>query len=156
MEKAVDFLNEMNRKYFETGHEFEWSGYYNNCAHTVHNALAAAGVWKPKSVNARRVMQFFNLSVPANEFANLAILTEVTSPRPGALLSFIPVHKLNELYDTQFSLYVLEGQIFMKQKSRKIREMAREPRFTDLEANMEYFRDRERGASETKKGRHEF
>jgi hypothetical protein len=141
MRRAIDLLNGLNEKYFSTGREYEWSGYYNNCAHTVHNALAAAGIWAPKSVNERRVRQLFNLSVPANEFADLAILTGETSPRPGALFSLIPVHTPNELYDTHFTLYVLEGQIFMKQKSKKIRQMAREKRFTDLDANLEYFAD---------------
>ncbi len=142
MAKAIDFLNGLNEKYFAPGREYDWSGYYNNCAHTVHNALAAAGVWEAKSVNERRVKQLLNHSVPANEFANLAILTMEESPVPGAMFSLLPVHAPNELYDPQFTLYVLEGQIFMKQKSRKIREMVREKRFTDLDANLEYFREK--------------
>ena len=25
--------------------DYNWSGYHDNCSHTLHNALAAAGVW---------------------------------------------------------------------------------------------------------------
>jgi hypothetical protein len=176
MQRLVNFLNEMNKTYFSSGREYEWSGYYNNCAHTVHNALAAAGIWKSKSTNVRRFVQLFNLAVPANEFANLALLSTKSLPEnvswiikdkilrnalnqdawlpmePGALFSSIPVHQPNELYDTQFSLYVLEGRIFLQQKSRKIRELVKEKRFTDLRANLEYYKTRYEDILKKKKG----
>jgi hypothetical protein len=162
MEKAVAFLNGLNREYAEGKADYQWSGYSDNCAHTVHNALAAAGVWERKSVNLIKWRQLFNLAIPANEFVDLAF--EANSyplenykkiehdpikkralleegwliARPGALLSVIPVHPQNELYDKQFTIFLLDRPL-SKGKSRKIREMVQDKRFTDIRSNLEYF-----------------
>ena len=68
LERAMDFLNGLNDEYASGKADYEWSGYADNCVHTLHNALAAAGVWKPKSVRATRLRQLFHLAVPANTF----------------------------------------------------------------------------------------
>ena len=31
---------------------YQWNALTNNCSHVIHNALAAAGVWDPKTVRA--------------------------------------------------------------------------------------------------------
>ena len=74
----MDFLNGLNDEYASGKADYEWSGYADNCVHTLHNALAAAGVWKPKSVRATRCASF-HLAVPANEFVDLARPTSIRS-----------------------------------------------------------------------------
>ena len=68
----VDYLNALNDEYARGEADYNWSGYADNCAHALHNSLAAADVWKPQSVRATKFKQLFNLAVPANEMTNLA------------------------------------------------------------------------------------
>jgi len=105
--------------------------------------------------------------VPANEFVNLAELgTEGEladyrriqhqgaerdalhdfgwlPTRHGALLKTLPVHELNDLYDTTFRLFTLQSP-FRMGKTRHAVELLSDPRFVDLETNLRYFRDRYR------------
>ena len=165
MEEIVDYLNGLNKEYALGEADYNWSGYYDNCSHTLHNALAAAGVWPFKSVNKTKLLQIFHLSVPANEFADLARLAnqypfenfrkvyknkvmrktlmehDWLPSRHGALLKVISVHQNNELYDTRMRVFVLENP-FLRPKSKKVREMFYNPGFTELEANLRYFKDR--------------
>jgi hypothetical protein len=55
LEQIVIFLNDVNHQYQTGNIQYHWSGYSDNCVHLQHNALAAAGVWEPKSVNAIKV-----------------------------------------------------------------------------------------------------
>jgi hypothetical protein len=73
--KAMNYLNDLNDQYASGEIDYEWSGYADNCVHTLHNALAAAGVWKPKSVRATKLRQIYNIAVPANTVVDLAFLT---------------------------------------------------------------------------------
>jgi hypothetical protein len=164
MEEIVAYLNGLNREYALGKADYNWSGYSDNCSHTLHNALAAASVWPSKSVNSFKVRQFFNLSVPANEFAELAILSN-TFPlenfnkiyrdkvkrsalmkhnwlpvRHGALLKLIPIHQNNELYDTTVKIFVLQNP-FLKPKSNKIGELYRDPRCREVKANLLFYKD---------------
>jgi hypothetical protein len=126
--------------------------------------LAAAGIWKPKSIRTLKLLQFFNLSVPANEFADLAVLmtsfpiedfdriyhNEVMRrtllennwlpTRHGALVNLIPVHQDNALYETGVRIFVLEG--FLKRKTRQVDALYSNWRYTGLAANLRYFRRR--------------
>lgn len=165
MEQIVDYLNELNKEYVLGEADYDWSGYYDNCSHTLHNALAAAAVWPFKSVNKTKLLQIFHLSVPANEFADLAKLAN-TYPfenfrkvyknevmrkallvhnwlptRQGALLKVIGVHQNNELYDKRMRVFVLENP-FLRPKSKKVRKMFNRPHYTEVEANLRYFRDK--------------
>jgi hypothetical protein len=165
MEKIVNSLNELNREYALGEADYDWSGYHDNCSHTLHNALAAASIWPFKRVQSFKVRQFFNLSIPANEFADLGILANTLlienfcriygdkvrrkslleqnwlPARHGALLKIIPVHQNNELYDTKIRIFMLQNP-FLKSKSRKIGELYRDPRNTEIEANLRSFKDR--------------
>jgi hypothetical protein len=165
LRKIIDYLNDLNDEYALGEADYNWSGYYDNCAHTLHNALAAAGVWRVQSVRTTKLRQFFNLSVPANEFANLAlrsityrfdnpwrlyndevmrkaILEHNWLPtRQGALIKILPVHQNNKLYETDIRIFVLEAP-FLRPKSNKIARMYSEPRYTQLEANLRWFKDR--------------
>jgi hypothetical protein len=165
MEKIVAYLNGLNREYALGEADYNWSGYHDNCSHTIHNALAAAAVWPFKRVQSFKVRQFFNLSVPANEFAELAILTNTFSienfnriyrdkvkrksllehnwlpARHGALLKLIPVHQNNKLYDTLVRIFMLQNPL-LKPKSRTIGELYSDPRHTELEADLLSFKER--------------
>ena len=165
LERIVEYLNGLNLKYASGEADYQWSGYADNCTHTLHNALASAGVWRPKSVNTLKLLQIFHLAVPANEFVALAALVNdgpLESPwrihrsklaretlerygwlptRHGGLIQTIEVQPDNELYDTHFNLFVLEG-LLMRSKTRRARRMLSESRYTDIEANLRYFEGR--------------
>ncbi len=162
LEAVITFLNDLNKDYARGGRDYQWSGFNDNCSHTLHNSLAAAGVWKPKTVATFRLGQLANLSVPANEFADLALLMTgfpvddfdavLGDPvlrttlarrswlptRHGALVQIIPVHQDNELYETDMAIFLLESP-FRHRKSRRVNDLYDDPRFTDLEANLLHF-----------------
>jgi hypothetical protein len=162
LEEVIEYLNDLNRDYALGGYDYNWSGYNDNCSHTLHNSLAAAGVWPEKSIASYRLGQLANLSVPANEFAELALLSTsfpiddferiLDDPvlrrtlaqrswlpvRHGAMLKVIPVHQKNELYETDVAIFMLKNP-FRRRKSRTVDELFDEPRNTDLEANLLHF-----------------
>jgi hypothetical protein len=164
LEDVIEYLNDLNRDYALGGYDYDWSGYNDNCSHTLHNALAAAGVWPSKSIASYRLGQLANLSVPANEFAELALLSTsfpiddferiLADPvlrrtlaqrswlpvRHGAMLELIPVHQKNELYETDVAIFILKNP-FRRWKSRTVGELFDEPRNTELEANLLHFQE---------------
>lgn len=159
----IAFLNELNREYATGEAHYNWSGYHDNCSHAIRNALANADIWKSKSINTTKLRQFFNLSIPANEFANLAILAneypieniswiyedEVMRKsllergwlptRHGALLKTIGVHEDNDLYDTRFKIFVLQAPL-LKHKGRRVRRMLSKGRYQEIEPNLLHFK----------------
>lgn len=162
--RTMDYLNSLNDEYQE-GENYQWSGYADNCVHTLHNAIAAAGIWKPKSVRAVKMRQMFNIAVPANTFVDLAFLTNEypienfdklyddklawknlveegwLPSSPGNLVRTMSVHQENELYDTKFRLFVLEGW-FISGTQKRARELLTDARFAQLDANLRYFLER--------------
>jgi hypothetical protein len=74
LEEVTDFLNDKNREYAQGEADYNWSLLAANCVHTLRNALAAANVWTPLSVQMVKLLHLFDLAVPANEFVNLAEL----------------------------------------------------------------------------------
>ena len=98
LEKVVGYLNSLNEDYADGETEYNWSGLSDNCSHTLHNALAAAGVWDHKSINSFKLKQIFNLSIPANEFMDLAILT-----------STFPVDDPGKIYSNKAMLVWIEN-----------------------------------------------
>ncbi len=165
LQKVIDFLNALNREYATGEAKYDWNGYSDNCSHLVHNSLAAAGFWKYQSVKTTKLKQLFNLSVPANEFVNLfdrannypienikkiykdkvlrnTLLEYDWLPvRHGALIRTFPVRQENEVYDPQFNLFVLELPI-LKSKTRKAKSMAARKEFTEIKANLVFFKQR--------------
>ncbi len=163
--QMMDYLNSLNDQYHSGEQEYSWSGYADNCVHTLHNAVAAAGIWKSKSVRAIQVRQIFNIAVPANTFIDLAYLAneypieDLNKVRrdelqwrnlterdwlpsgPGTLMKSLPVHQENELYDTKFRMLVLEGW-FTAGNIKKARKLLLDGRFAQLDANLHYFRQR--------------
>ena len=75
LDEIIAFLNDKNREYAEGEADYNWDVWADNCAHTLRNALAAANIWSPLSVQAIKLRQIFNLAIPANEFVNLAELS---------------------------------------------------------------------------------
>jgi hypothetical protein len=165
LNEVIAFLNDKNREYAEGDADYNWSVWADNCAHTLRNALAAANIWSPLSVRTVKVLQLFNLAVPANEFVNLAELgtegniadykqIQEDGPkrdalhefdwlptRHGALLKTLPVHEPNDLYDTTFRLFTLQSPLRMGKTEHAI-ELLSDNRFVDLGANLRYFREK--------------
>jgi uncharacterized integral membrane protein len=162
MDEIVHFLNDLNREYATGATDFQWSGYHDNCVHTLRNALAAASIGDPISVRATRLRQLFHLAIPANEAIQLAALGTLgpleyyrrifredsmrnallefgwLPTRHGALLVSLPVRAENELFDTQPRLLVFQGPATMR-TTRRLLEMLDHPRFTELDANLAHF-----------------
>jgi hypothetical protein len=163
--KVMDYLNGLNEEYWSGKAEYNWSGYSDNCVHTLHNALAAAGVWKPKSIQGTKFRQLFNLAVPANTFVDLAYLLnrfpiedfdkvrrdelrwrgltedDWVPASPGGLVKMLPIHQVNALYDTRYRMFVLGG--FFKSDARKrARHLLTDGRYLQLDANLRYFYER--------------
>jgi hypothetical protein len=163
--RAMDYLNDLNEEYWSGQADYEWSGYSDNCVHTLHNALAAAGVWKPKSVGATKIRQFFNIAVPANTVIDLAFLSneypieDYSKIRgdplrwqgltenawlpavPGALMKTLPVLQVNKLYDTKFRMFTLGGW-FRNDALKRAQQLLRDGRYLQLDANLRYFYER--------------
>lgn len=154
LEEMVVFLNDVNRQYAEGEAEYEWSGLRDNCAHLLHNALAAAGFWEPKTVGHFKS----DLSLPANELLSLlGLVAEVPLDDPselyrdqvlrdtllafewlprrhGALLTTIDAHPENEVFDPTFKLFVLESSEVHHEEL-----LMRERYLYDLVENLEWF-----------------
>jgi hypothetical protein len=165
LDEIIAFLNDKNREYAEGDADYNWSVWADNCAHTLRNALAAANIWSPLSVQAIKFRQIFNLAVPANEFVNLAELgtsgnigdyREIQRNGPerdafhefhwlptrhGALLKTLPVHEPNDLYDTAFRLFTLQSPFRMGKTQRAI-DLLSDARFVKLDDNLRYFREK--------------
>ena len=165
LDEIIAFLNDKNREYAEGDADYNWSVWADNCAHTLRNALAAANIWSPLSVQAVKFRQIFNLAIPANEFVNLAELgTEGNisdyrqiqrdgprrdtlhefhwlPTRHGALLKTLPVHEPNDLYDTTFRLFTLQSPFRMGKTQHAI-DLLSDNRFVNLGANLHYFHDK--------------
>jgi hypothetical protein len=165
LNEIIAFLNDKNREYFKGEADYNWDVWADNCAHTLRNALAAANIWSPLSVQAVKFRQIFNLAVPANEFVNLAELStkgniedyqEIQRDGPerdtlheyhwlptrhGALLKTLPVHEPNNLYDTTFRLFTLQSPFRMSKTQRAIELLSHE-RFVNLDANLRYFHNK--------------
>jgi hypothetical protein len=50
LDPIIKFLNDKNREYAEGEADYNWSAWADNCSHTMRNALAAANIWSPLSV----------------------------------------------------------------------------------------------------------
>src|SRR5271155_2378288 len=165
LDEVIAFLNDKNREYAEGKADYNWSVWADNCVHTLRNALAAANIWSPLSVRAVKVLQLFNLAVPANEFVNLAELgtegdiedyreIQRNGPqrdalhefgwlptRQGALLKTLPVHEPNDIYDTSFRLFTLQSPFRMAKTAHAI-QLLSDDRFVNLGANFRYFKQK--------------
>ena len=160
LERIVEYLNELNRAYATGEADYQWSGYSDNCVHTLHNALAYASVWPPKSVQSIKLRQLFNLAVPANTFIDLAVRTAeypIEDLRKverdvhartslleygwlpgshGVALRRLKVHQDNDLFDTRFHIFILEGLLLPYGNKQAVVEMSRDARYVEVRANL--------------------
>jgi hypothetical protein len=178
MDEIIAFLNEKNVEYATGKAGYNWNLFWDNCVHTVRNALAAANIWEPIAVRDVRLRSFFNLAVPANEFVNLATLGaegpledyreiqehgpsrdslhewEWLPNRPGALVKFLPAHQENDLFDPSFRLFAVQSLLSLDAAADTLRIMS-DPRSVDLEANLVAYAELYRSIEEKHEARHD-
>jgi hypothetical protein len=164
MTALIAYLNELNAPYRAGEKVFDWNVLNNNCSHVAHNALAAAGVWSEWPMDRFLLFAAFSFPVPKNEFVNLArrlndmpiddidaidgdrparesLRAYGTLPTaPGALAEAEPAAPQNDIYETALSLIFYDDPVFGTYQPRFERIFA-EPRYTDLEANLQHFGD---------------
>jgi hypothetical protein len=163
MGRIVNYLNGLNRPYRDGTAKYEWSVLNDNCIHVAHNALSTIGFWPPWPTNRLFLVAAFDFPVPKNEFVNImrrandmpvqdllavwddrparrAVLAGEGLPaRPGAIATFEPVAQDNELYNTDLQLIFYDDPIFGPYEGW-YRRIAAEPRYTDVRADLRYFR----------------
>lgn len=163
MGEIIDYLNAVNLEYASGRADYNWSGFSDNCAHLLHNALAAASIWRARSVQTSKLRQISNLSIPANEVIDLAKLgtegpladgrevyrndeardallnLDWLPRRHGAVMTVLPAWEPNELFDTHARIMLLQGP-FRRGGVRTARRLYGDARFTRLRPNLEYFR----------------
>jgi hypothetical protein len=159
VERAVAHLNELNAR-----RSFSYSLFFDNCVDTLHNTLAAAGVWAPKRPAPGLLRSLVTMGVPANEVVRLASRTNLfpiedfdavrdddammqsldafgwLPTRQASLLKSAPVHRPNQLYDTSLQMYVVQGPD--SAESELAERMFSDGRFTDLSSNLQYYEER--------------
>lgn len=162
MGEIILFLNDLNLQYNTGEKEYHWDGLHDNCVHVVHNALAAASIWPPTEVGGRGLRR--HLAIPANEYLNLvlrtadfpiddfqAILRDQEAHdsllefgwlpgHHGALIKTLDIHQPNDIYDTDFHLFLLEP--VRSRKTRRTEELLYDPKHFDLEPNLRMYKDR--------------
>jgi hypothetical protein len=162
MGEIVDYLNRLNQPYRTGRREFEWDVLRNNCAHMVHNALAAVGLWDDWPTDRFVLFAAFDFPVPKNEFVNLvrrtndmpladlhalyddgvaraSLLREGRiATMPGALAQAERAIRPNEIYDTDLRLIFYDEPVFGHYQQWFDRIFT-ERRYTDLRANLVHF-----------------
>ncbi|WP_428490359.1 hypothetical protein [Rhodopila sp.] len=163
MAHIVDYLNGLNRPYREGKAKYEWSVLNDNCIHVAHNALSAIGFWPLWPTKRLFLIAAFDFPVPKNEFVNImrrandmpldhllavwddgparrAVLAGEGLPtRPGAIATFAPVTRDNQVYNTDLQLIFYDDPVFGPYEGW-YRRIAAQPRYTDLAADLRHFR----------------
>jgi hypothetical protein len=162
MAQIVKYLNALNRPYRDGQAVYEWSVLNDNCIHVAHNALSAIGFWPLWPTHQFFLIAAFDFPVPKNEFVNImrrandmklddllavwddrparrALLAGEGLPtRPGAIATFEPVVKDNEVYNTDLQLIFYDDPMFGPYEGW-YRRIAADPRYTDLETDLQHF-----------------
>jgi hypothetical protein len=163
MHRIVDYMNGLNRPYRNGKTEYEWNVFNNNCIHVAHNALAAIGFWPEWPTGLPVPLAMFDFPVPKNEFVNIvrrandmpidrllsiwrdlsarqAVISGKGLPtRPGALATFEPMFQANAVYDIDPKLIFYDDPILGSYEDW-YRQMAKDPRYTNLKADLDAFR----------------
>lgn len=164
MARVVGYLNGLNAPYQEGAKTFDWDVLTNNCSHVTHNALAAAGLWDVWEMGRFFLVAAFDFPTPKNEFVNLmrrtndgpladldAVFADDTAraaliegdglpTQPGSLAQAEAAAHANDFYDTDLAL-IFYDEPLTGSYERHFRQIFSEPRYTDLRANLAYFRD---------------
>ena len=162
MDVIVHYLNALNQPYRSAQKDFHWNVLRDNCAYLAHNALAAVGLWPELRTDRPLLVAAFDFPVPKNEFVNLMRRTNdmpIAEPdalyedetarstlldqgwiatEPGALAEARRVVMPNEIYGTHLRLIFYDEAMFGHYQER-FERILREPRYTDLAANLSYF-----------------
>ena len=162
LRRMIGFLNAQNVPYREGQRTFHWSVFNDNCIHLAHNALAAAGFWKPWPIERFLPVAIFDFPVPKNEFVNIMRrASDDWLPDPGAVYRDVPArselldyarlptfpgalayaqgpHQPNAVYDTDLKLIFYDDPITGSYQTRFDRIFS-EPRYTDPGANRAHF-----------------
>jgi len=172
MARIVRYLNDLNAPYRDGSKTFQWRLFNNNCSHVAHNALAEANVWAPWPTGEWPVTAAFRFPVPKNEFVDLvlrandlpikdpraiyrdeaarrALLETGTVPAaPGALAISAGAITDNDVYHTKRLKLIFYDKSFLRPYWRHFSRIFREPRYTDLRANLAHFASLYRSARE--------
>jgi hypothetical protein len=162
MAAIVDYLNRVNAPYRSGQKVFEWNVLENNCTHLAHNVLAVAGIWSEWPTGRPLLISAFDFPVPKNEFVNLMrrtndlpitdrnALYDDTAARatilnwhyiptqPGGLAEAARAIQPNEVYNTHLRLIFYDEPTFGHYQ-RRFDNIFRDPRYTDLRANLRHF-----------------
>jgi hypothetical protein len=168
----VNYLNSLNDKY-HSGESYEWSVVSNNCVHTAHNTIAAAGILEHYETDQNILKQAFNLAIPGNEYVSLErmgnddSLDDVVSiyqdpykrkallehdwmaTQPGVLTDFHAIHQLNSLYDTDSDIMIVDGLPTRPNRSA-FEDFKHVARYSDMRANLLYFKDKYQSALQSR------
>jgi hypothetical protein len=163
MGKIVDYLNALNAPFRAGAKIFRWRVMNNNCVHVVHNALAAAGVWEEWPTGEFLGTAAFNFPVPKNEFVDLMLWTNdlpiadadalynnkfvrhallgggKLPTVAGALAAADKAIQSNDLYDVERLRLIFYDNPFWGPYRRRFSRIFREPRYSDLIANLLHF-----------------
>lgn len=161
--EMVRYLNADNAPYRSGAKTYRWNVVRDNCAHLIHNALAAAEVWPAWPENRPLLIAAFDFPVPANELVNLmgwVDSIDLTNPeaiyrdpvlrrglmqdnwlpaQPGFLLEAHPAAVPNEIYD-KTRLIFYDNPVFGDYEERFDSFFGR-ARYTDLRENLRYYAD---------------
>jgi len=176
LDKVIQYLNSLNEEYYSGKADYNWSGYYDNCAHMVHNALAAMGIWKPKKVHTVKLRQLLNLAVPANIFADFALLTDKypledmskiyreknmrkdlmeegwLPARHGALPEIRGPHHLNDMFVIQLKIFILQMPL-LRPKSNAVRNLVHSEKNSNVKSNLIFYKKRYENILKEREGR---
>jgi hypothetical protein len=163
MGAIVDYLNALNAPYRAGRETYVWRLFNDNCVHVVHNALAAAGIWKPWPTGQLAALAMFKFPVPKNAFVDLmrrtndlnladpaalfkdraarrALLETGTLPAgPGALAITGPAIRDNEVYDTRKLRLIFFDNPFWGAYRFRFAQIFSEARYFDMDSNMRHF-----------------
>jgi hypothetical protein len=163
MARIVAYLNALNRPYRDGNTDYEWSVLNDNCIHVAHNALSAIGFWPPWPTHRFILLAAFDFPVPKNEFVNIMrrandmpvenllavwddkparrtlLAGDELPTRAGAIATFEPVTQDNAVYNTDLQLIFYDDPVLGPYEGW-YRRIARDPRYTDLEADLQHFK----------------
>lgn len=151
--------------------DYKWSGIYDNCTHTTHNAIAAAGIMRALHTNEAAPAQLFNLAVPANDFIQLARLgsdskidgvvsfyhdlykrqmlmeNDWMATQPGVLTETFAAYAFeNSLYDTSKSNFLILDVPIWNIRHRQFRPILSKKIYSDVHENLVQFQHKYQSA----------
>ena len=162
MKEMILFLNDLNNQYNTGQKVYHWDGLHDNCAHMTHNALAAASIWPPTKAGGHGLRH--QLAIPANEYIHLvlrsaefpledfeAILEDEEAhdsllefgwlpARHGALIKTLDIRRANNVFDTDFHLFLMEPP--GSKKIKRTEKFLYDPHYYDLKPNLRLYQAR--------------